>query len=622
MELADNPALTVAIALAAGMAAQAVAHHVRVPGIVLLFAAGVILGPEVAGVVHPDSLGSSVHALVGFGVAVILFEGGLQLNFRRLRREQVVIRRLVTVGAVMTAVGGTLTARAVLGWNWRLASLFGTLVIVTGPTVVTPLLRRLRMQRNVATILEAEGVLIDAIGAITAAVVFDVVLTPSNENLILAAPEIALRIGFGVLVGLVGGALLALLLRFRQAIPDTFRNVLTLALVVLFYELSNAAVEESGLAAATVAGLVLANVPLHKDRELLEFKEQLTVLLIGMLFVLLAANVHLADVEALGWPGVLTVATLVVVVRPIEVIICTAGASLSWQERVMLAWIAPRGVVAAAVASLFAFRLERAGIVGGTALQALVFATIGATVVWSGLTGGPMARILGLRRESDIGWVVLGGNPLAREIAALLETPKQRVVCLDNDPHEVRSAEGAGLRVLHGNALETSVLRRAEIEDRIGAIALAPNPEVNFLFMKKAHSMAKELRYLVAIRDWSTGVTPDIVEAEGAEVLFGGVTDVDFWSDRLERSDANVEWWSCRVRKPKPVFTEGDIHPPYVPLVRRRRSSVEPVGNGTRFRRKDDVAFLVDESRRTEARQRLENFGFIPSTPSLGEKLG
>jgi len=617
IELADNPSLTVAIALATGMMAQSLAHHVRIPSIVLLFTLGVILGPEVAGLVHPNSLGESVHALVGFGVAVILFEGGLQLDLRRLRREQVVIRRLVTIGPVITAVGGALAARLMLGWSWTLAALFGTLVIVTGPTVVTPLLRRLRVQRNVATVLEAEGVLIDAVGAITAAVVLEVVLSPSDQGILLAAPEIAVRIGFGIAAGMLGGALLALLLRFRNLVPEAFQNVLTLATVVLIYELSNAAVEESGLAAATVTGLVLANAPLHKSRELVEFKEQLSVLLIGMLFILLAADIHLADVTALGLEGVWTVVALVVVVRPIEILVCSLGTSLSWKERLLLAWIAPRGVVAAAVASLFAFRLQRSGIDGGPQLKALVFATIGATVLWSGLTGGLIARVLGLRRPSNEGWVILGGSSLAQELAVLLQTPRQRVVCIDSDPHQVRETQSLGLRVLHGNALESSVLGRAELDTRIGAVAATENPEVNVLFVKKARGIAKEQRYLIAIRAGSTGVTREMVHKEDAEVLFGGATDVSSWSRRLDESEAKVEWWSVRAYRPKPIFNEDESRPPYLPLVRRRRKRVIPVGSQTRFRRKDAVAFLIEDARRALTHELLENAGFAPTDPPL-----
>ncbi|MGB8329227.1 MAG: NAD-binding protein, partial [Polyangiales bacterium] len=386
---------------------------------------------------------------------------------------------------------------------------------------------------------------------------------------------------------------------------------------VLIYELSNAAVEESGLAAATVTGLVLANVPLHRSQELAEFKEQLTVLLIGMLFILLAAGIHLAEVTALGLAGVWTVAALIFVVRPIEVLLCSVGTTLSWRERLLLAWLAPRGVVAAAVASLFALRLEAFGIDGGAQLKALVFTTIGATVLWSGLTGGLIARILGLRRPSNEGWVILGGNSLVQKLAELLQTPRQRVVCIDSDPHQVRQTQSLGLRVLHGNALESSVLGRAELDTRIGAVAATENPEVNVLFVKKARGMAKEQRYLIAIRPGSTGVTQEMVHNEDAEVLFGAPTDVASWSRRLDESEAKVEWWSMRSYRPKPLFAEDGSRPPYVALARRRRKSVIPVGSRTGFRRRDAVAFLIDDTHRAQAHQQLRDAGFVPSEPPL-----
>jgi len=611
LDLINNPALTVAIALAAGMVTQSIAYHLGVPSIVLLLTVGVLLGPEMAGLVHPASLGSSLHALVGMGVAIILLEGGLQLELRRLRREQVIIRRLVTVGALITTIGGAVAAHFALGWDWRLASLFGALVIVTGPTVVTPLLKRLRVRGAVSTVLEAEGVLIDAVGAITAAVVLEVVLRPSDESLILAAPEIALRLGFGILAGLIGGGVLAGLLRFRGVIPEAYHKVLTLSIAVLIYELANSVVHESGLAAATVTGLVLANSPIRKSRDLVEFKEQLTVLLIGMLFILLAANTHIADIIALGWAGALTVIALVVFVRPLEVLVCSMGTTLSWRERVLIAWIAPRGIVAAAVASLFAIRLQSAGIPGGPQLQALVFATIGATVIWSGLSGGPIAQLLGLRRRSDSGWVILGTNELALELARILQTPRQEVVCLDEDPHRVQQAEEAGIRVLLGNALETRLLMRAEIEIRTGAVAVTESPEVNLLFINKVHQEAKDQRCLVAIDTWSTGVTPEILENKDAEVLFGGATDVTQWSQRIERAEAEVEWWSCRAWRPKTIFTEGESRPSYLPMVRRRRKKRIAVGTRTGFRRKDGVAVLVDQTRRDEAHERLQQAGFV-----------
>jgi len=399
-----SPSLTVAFALAAGMIGQSVAHHLRLPGIVALLFLGVALGPDGANLVRPGVLGEGLPALVGFAVAVILFDGGMSLDLRRLRRSQKAIRRLVTIGAMVSLAVGTLLVRLTMNWDWQRSLLFGSLMIVTGPTVVTPLLRRLKVKKPVSTVLEAEGVLIDAVGAITAAVALELVLSPSNQEMALALPTIVGRLAFGVLMGMAGGGVIAGVLRFRGVVPEGLETVLTLGLAVLVFEASNAIVHESGIAAVTIAGLVVGNSTSHVDRELREFKEQLTVLFIGMLFVLLVADVRIADIVALGWRGLLVAAGTIVVVRPVSVALSTFRTELTGRERFFVGWLGPRGIVAAAVASLFAYALKDEGIGGGRELSSLVFLVIAVTVGWSALTGGLAAQLLNLRRKSGDGW--------------------------------------------------------------------------------------------------------------------------------------------------------------------------------------------------------------------------
>jgi len=310
-DAAANPGLTVALALAAGIVAQGLARHLRMPGIVLLLFAGVLLGPDALGLVRPEGLGHGLHVLVGFAVAIVLFEGGMSLDWRRLRREARPIRNLVTWGALITWAGGALAARLLMGWEWRPAILFGTLVIVTGPTVVTPLLRRIRVRPSLETVLEAEGVLIDAVGAIIAVVALEVALSPSGERLALGFVSVPWRLLFGAAFGAVGGAVIALLLRPRGLIPEGHENIFTLSLVLALYQGSNALHPETGIVSAIAAGLVVGNVRWRLRHELKEFKEQLTVLVIGMLFVLLAADVRVDQVRGLGWPALWTVLALV-----------------------------------------------------------------------------------------------------------------------------------------------------------------------------------------------------------------------------------------------------------------------------------------------------------------------
>ena len=297
-------------------------------------------------------------------IAIILFEGGLNLQWSRLKRQEAVIRGLITVGALLTLVGATLSAGLVLGWRWDLSLLFGSLVIVTGPTVVAPLLRDMRLQPRLRTILEAEGVFIDPVGVLLAAALLQIVLTPAPETLAAEAQLVAASLGFGVVGGIVAGLVLVAALRYGLIVASGYEHIFTLAAVVLLFEACGAVVPESGLMAVTVTGVVVGNFKTRVGEELREFKDRLTVMLVGLLFVLLAADVSVADLRALGRPGLIVVAGLVAVVRPLSVWFATMGSKLSGRERMFIAAVAPRGIVAAAVASITAANLECQGIDG------------------------------------------------------------------------------------------------------------------------------------------------------------------------------------------------------------------------------------------------------------------
>jgi NhaP-type Na+/H+ or K+/H+ antiporter len=353
-----SPMLVLALALAVGVLAQSVARHIRIPGIVLLLAAGASLGPDGLGWVQPRALGDGLFGIVDLAVAIILFEGGLNLDISRLRRAQTPIRRLVILGALITMIGGALSVHWLLDWSWITAFLFGSLVVVTGPTVIGPLVGELRLRPRVATVLEAEGVLIDPIGAILAVLMLEFVLAPDTGALASGAGALFLRLGFGVAVGLLAGLVLGSLLRVRRVVPEGFENIFTLAAILLLFQGCDQVMSESGILAVTIAGVVVGNMHTHVDRDLREFKDQLSVLLIGLLFVLLAADIRFADMQSLGWRGLAVVGALVLLVRPINVWFATLGSELSVRERLLLAWLAPRGIVAAAMASLVAAALE------------------------------------------------------------------------------------------------------------------------------------------------------------------------------------------------------------------------------------------------------------------------
>jgi NhaP-type Na+/H+ or K+/H+ antiporter len=591
-------AFSFAFALAAGIIAQAFARRIQVPGIVVLLLTGVLLGPEVAGLIQPRSFGPSLSDIVGLSVAVILFEGGMGLNLAHLRREAVVIRRLILVGAVITAIGACLSARLAMRWPWSVCVLFGTLVMVTGPTVITPLLRRIRVTPSVSTILEAEGVLIDPIGAIVAVVALEVVLAESNTGAAHGLLGLPSRLLLGASIGAVGGFAIARLLRRGRWIPEGMENVFTLSLVLALFELSNAIVPESGILSATVGGLIAGNVNSRLGRQLREFKEQLTVLLVGMLFVLLAADVRLSAVLALGWRGLLTVALLMFVVRPINVVVSTWGSSLTLRERTFIAWLSPRGIVAAAVASIFERRLTEAGFAVGSELAALVFMVIAVTVVIQGLSGGWIAQRLGIRRPLGEGFLVVGANALGRVLARVFRDWGEKVVVVDSNPVEARTAQEEGLPVIYGDANEESVLEQADVVGKRAFVAVTPNEGINLLLASRARHRFRVPAAFVALDERKSGVTPESAVEAGAEVLFQSAVDLARWTILARDGGARVQRWRYEgtpAGVPDSV-PAGEIHwpvGPALPLAILRGSTVIPFHEDLTVRRGDEVALLV-----------------------------
>jgi NhaP-type Na+/H+ or K+/H+ antiporter len=607
--------MTVAIALLVGMVGQSLAYHLRLPGIVILLLLGVLLGPDGFGVVDPAILGDGLRVIVGFAIAVILFEGGMNLEWKLLRKEAATIQRLVTLGAVVTWMLASFAVASIMGWDARLAILFGSLVIVTGPTVVAPLLRRIRVRRNLQTILEAEGVFIDAIGAIIAVVAFDIVFLAEGSGIGTGALRVLARLATGALLGMIGGGVMMLLLRSRRVIPAGMEKVFTLTLAWATFQASNAVSPDSGILAVIVAGIMATNVAQETTRGVREFKEQLTVMMVGMLFVLLAAQVRVADVTALGWRGLAVVAALMFIVRPLCVLSCTVSSGLSWREKAFLSWIAPRGIVAASVATLFYEGMVSRGVAGGEAMRGLVFLVITCTVLVQGLSGSLVAGWFGVRRPRGQGYVILGANPVAVELARALKLGGEESVLIDANPTLCSEVEARGFRVLHGNALDERIMQRAEIETRKAIISLLPNDGVNLLFARRAVDEYRADRVYVAMHGGA--IKPAHISDIRGRVLFGSAADVDQWASRLGRGEAVVETWSfAGVPDPKgnptmPVPKEQRAM--VLPVALARGATVRPVDDRYEPKKGDVVTWAIASRREDEARAWLRGRGWLES---------
>jgi NhaP-type Na+/H+ or K+/H+ antiporter len=605
-----TPVLVFALALAAGAGGQVLARHAGLPAIVPLLALGVLLGPDVLDWIEPQALGLGLFALVELGVGVVLFEGGLGLELRRLRREGRAIQLLVTIGAGITAVGGAIAARVFLGWDWSLAVLFGTLVIVTGPTVIGPLLRNVPLRPRLATVLEAEGVLIDPIGAIVASVALQVALGMHDDPASSGLGALAARLGFGTLAGLVGGAALGLLLHSPRLVPEGLENLVALGGARALMAGCEAVLSQSGVLAVTIAGVVVGNSSARVGSELREFQGVLTLGLIGILFVLLAADVRLADVAALGLPGLAVVAALAFLVRPANAISCTVGTELSARERAFLAWIAPRGIVAAGVASLFAAALDQAGVEGGRELRALVFLTVALTVFVQGGTAWWVAGALGVRLPARDAVAILGANDLALALAEVLRAGGHRLLLIDANPQHCGAAEARGFSVVFGNALEPRTLGRARLQQAALAIGATPNDEINSLFAREAREQYAVPEAYAATGRSGTGVTTELLERHGARVLFDRPKDVERWSVRLRHGAVSHQRWRFERLPEDAPPPESSATDPWLVLAIERSGRVLPMHAGLEPREGDLAHVLVHEPEQERAGEALRARGW------------
>lgn len=465
-----------------GVSSQWLASQLRVPSILLLLLVGFIAGP-VTGFIDPDALlGELLFPLVSLSVAIILFEGSLSLRYTELREVGRVVLKLVSLGVLVTWLIATVAANFVLGLGWSLAVLLGAVLVVTGPTVIIPLLQLVRPKGQVGSTLKWEGILIDPVGAVLAVLVFDqAILAGEFRNAPLLIAQGMLVTAFvGTIIGLLGTGFMVFLLR-RYWIPDQLQNGVSLLVVVSAFTVSQLLVAESGLLAVVVMGIALTNQRFVPVRHIVEFKENLRTLLLGILFILLAGRLRLSEITQLSYEAFIYLAILIIVARPASVFVSTWGSRLSRQEKIFLASVAPRGVVAAAVSSVFALRLVEAGFTEAERLVPLTFMVIVGTVLIYGLAALPLGRWLGVSEANPQGVLIVGADLLGRSIARSLTEQDFRVLLIDSNWHNISEARMAGLETHYGNALAEYTLEEIDLTGIGRLLALTSNDEANSL---------------------------------------------------------------------------------------------------------------------------------------------
>lgn len=467
--------------VALGILCQWLAWRLKIPAILPLLASGFLVGP-VFNLVDPKALlGDLFFPVISLLVAVILFEGALTLNFSEVRTVASTVRNLLTIGVLITWLGGAAAAHYILGLEWLLSVLFGALIVVTGPTVIAPLLRNVRPNQRIYSVLMWEGILIDPIGASLAVLVFNFIVAESGAghatNPLLAFLEILL---VGLALGLIGGFAITQLLK-RYLVPDNLQDLVVLALMAGLFALSDFVEAESGLLTVTVIGVYLANSNIHQLREILHFKERLSTLFISSLFIVLAAGIQLETLALLDWRSLLLLAVVIFIIRPINMQVSAIGSKLTSKERLFLSWIAPRGIVAAAITALFSFRLQELGFAEATVLEPLVFLVIVGTVVLQGGSAKWFGQRLGVAEAEPQGFLFVGANRFSRLLAEAVQREGFAVRLVDTDMENVRLARMDGLDAYHGNALSEYTEEHLPLSGIGRLLALTSNDEANAL---------------------------------------------------------------------------------------------------------------------------------------------
>ncbi|CCI31125.1 cation:proton antiporter [Microcystis sp. T1-4] len=585
--------LQIVITVVAGITAQVIAEYLKVPSIVFLLIFGIALGSDGWEILHPQSLGIGLEVLVALSVAIILFEGGLSLSGRELGRVSGSLRNLVTLGTSITLIGGGMAAHWLGEFPWPIAFLYASLVVVTGPTVIGPLLKQIAVDRRVATLLEGEGVLIDPVGAILAVVVLNTIID-SHARPMAIITGLTLRLGIGAAIGIVGGGLLSFIIKTCNFLTFELKNLVVLAGVWGLFGLSQFSRSESGLMAVVMAGIVLKAAAVPDERLLRRFKGQLTTLCVSVLFILLAADLSIASVIALGWGSVLTVLVLMLVVRPLSVALCTLKSDLNWRHKLFIAWVAPRGIVSASVASLFAILLTRAGINGGEAIKALVFLTILMTVFIQGLTARWVAKGLKITSSAATGAVIVGCNPLGRLIGCLFQEQGENVVLIDTDAAACQQAKEDGLTVLQSSALDTKILQEAGIESMGTFLVLTNNSEVNLVLAQRASEEFHPPRLLAAFAG-----TPNPDKNKVNQVFLPSFS-VKEWNQYLDDN---------QIKLGKTIFKADDLseqqtrltklieNGELLPLLLRRDNSLQVVTEREEWRTGDELIYILRDLR-------------------------
>ena len=548
-----------------GVIFNLIAHKLKISSIVVLLIGGVLVGPHGLGWIHPDTLGEGLKTIISLAVGIILFEGGLTLDIKGYRLVSKEIRNILTKGVLVTWITTSLAIKFLFSFPLDFSLLAGSLIIVTGPTVIGPILKRIRVKKNLHSILHWEGVLIDPIGVFIALFCYEWIVNPGDQPLFEFLKRSVVGISYGVCCGWTVSAIVK-----RNWIPEEHLNITFLAAALGIFSISDLIAHESGLLSVTIAGFVIGHQQKEKIEQVKIYKAELIQLLIGLLFVLLTANLDLTAFYTFGGKGLIIVFLIMFAVRPLNVFLSTIGSALTVQEKLFLSWIAPRGVVAASMASLFALSLEEGGVKGAGFLETFTYSVIVGTVLFQGFTARSVGSFLGVLEPKPNGWLIVGAHGLGRKVAHFIKKQHDPVVLLDLNRREVAIAKRERLIAINENALTLNIENYPEIYGIGNILAITENEDLNTLICQR---WKKEMPHATLYR-WGTNANgeghtfdPHLMAGEliWQEVRLSQFTQLDENENQLGIIDESSQLETIRDKEGILMCSQKKNIAPYLP---------------------------------------------------------
>lgn len=564
---------TIVIALNAGMLSLLLADRLKLPNILFYLTFGILLGPRFVGWVQPESLGDVFLVIIELGVAFIMFEGALHLNVSQYRSASHAIQKLLSLGLIISVSAIMLVTKWLFGWSWGVSLLFGVLMSVTGPAVITPIIRKVALKKPIGSILHWESILLEPVVVIGAILIVEFLLQP-QITLLDSLERLGKIILVGSLVGISFGFIIKFWLKRASARQEGFRNLLLIALALLIFELSNIISADSGLIAVVAAGMILGNSALPALHEIKQFKETITRVMISILFILLSANLDFAMLTRFSPAVIFLLVTVMFVIRPLAVFTSMAGTGLNTSGKVFLSLTAPRGIVAASLASLVTIVFAKQGSSQGAQFEALAYQVIFVTVLVQSLWSQPLAKLLKVEEAEKKGFLIIGAHELGRGLAKWLGQNEIETVLVDRDSYDIYLAKRQGINAFKGDALKESLFEELPLQSIGRLMALTSNNEVNTLACQLGE------RYFNHEKTYQLQETPTQDMGEETQNQFLQMAGGNFIFPQLPRLTLVLEelreqrWQFLQVEK----IPEND----FIPLmVKLPNGNIQPISTKT-----------------------------------------